>query len=247
MAVSAGFIAAFLVILGAAAVSGLTGFGLAVVAVPPLMLVFEPVAVVVLLSFVSLFTNVVIVQDSWREIELRSVAALLPWAAAGLVLGTEVLRVASAESIRLAVGLVVILSAGLLLRRVELPGAKSRWGTAVAGASSGVLSTSTGIAGPPVVLLFAARGFPRDRFRASNAAYFLALGVAVILALMARGMVEASHLWIAAALIPAALVGKMLGTALVKRLSNEAFRGITLGVVLLTGALGALTATWALL
>lgn len=239
-------VAAFVVITLAAAVSGLTGFGFAVVAVPPLLLVFEPVTVVVLLSFVSLFINAVIVQDSWREVEFRPVLSLLPWATAGVVLGTEVLRAASPDYIRLAAGLVVILSAGLLLRRVELPGAEGRWGTALAGASSGVLSTSTGIAGPPVVLLFAARGYPRDRFRGSNAAYFLVLGVAIIFTLLARGMVEVSHLWMAAVLVPAAFFGKMLGTAFVKRLSNESFRKITLGIVLLTGALGVTTAVWAL-
>ena len=244
---SAGLVAAFVVIILAAAVSGLIGFGLAVVAVPLLLIFFEPVEVVVLIAFISLFTNAVIVQDSWREVETRSVLALIPWAIVGLIFGTEILRSANPDYIRLGVGVIVVLSAVLLLRDVTLKSIEGRLGTVLAGASSGALATSTGIAGPPIVLLFAARGLPKDSFRASNAAYFLVLSVAIIFTLFARGIVETSELWIAAALVPAAFAGKTLGTALLKRITDAAFHKITLSVVLLTGMLSMLTAVRALL
>lgn len=238
---------AFAVIILAAAVSGLIGFGLAVVAVPLLLIFFDPVEVVVLIALISLFTNAVIVQDSWREVKTRSVLALMPWAILGLILGTEILRRANPDYLRLGVGVIVVLSAILLLRDVTLKSIEGRIGTVLAGASSGALATSTGIAGPPIVLLFAARGLPKDSFRASNAAYFLILSVAIIVTLFVRDIVETSELWTAAALVPAAFIGKTLGTALVKRLSDEAFRRITLAVVLLTGVLGVLTAIRALM
>lgn len=244
---SAGLLAAFAVIVLASAVSGLIGFGLAVVGVPLLLIFFEPAEVVVLIAFISLFINAIIVQDSWREVETRAVFSLMPWATIGLVFGTEILRSVNPDYIRLGVGLIVVLSAVLLLRDVTLRSIEGRWGTVLAGTSSGALATSTGIAGPPIVLLFAARGLPKARFRASNAAYFLVLSVAIIIILFARGIVETPELWTAAALVPAAFIGKMLGTALVKRLSNEAFRKTTLTVVLLTGVLGVMTAVRALL
>lgn len=240
-------LAAFLVMVVAAAVSGLIGFGLAVVSVPLLLIFFEPVEVVVLIALISLFTNAVIVQDSWREVETRSVLALMPWAFIGLLLGTEILRNANPDYIRLGVGVIVVFSAILLLKDVTLKSIEGRFGTFIAGTSSGALATSTGIAGPPIVLLFAARGLPKNSFRASNAAYFLVLSVAIILTLFVRGIVERPELWTAAALVPAAFIGKTLGTALLKRLSDEAFRKITLAVVLLTGVLGVLTAVRAIL
>lgn len=244
---SAGILAAFLIVAAASAVSGLTGFGLAVVGVPMLLTVYDPATVVVLIASISLFINAVIVQDSWREVELRAVLMLLPWAALGVFLGTEVLTRVNPEYIRLSVGVIVVLSAVLLLREVSLPGAEGFWGTILAGATSGALSTSTGIGGPPIVLLFAARKLPKVRFRVSNAAYFFFLSIVALATLLARGIAQPSHFWIAAALIPASFIGKMLGTSLVKRLSNDAFRKITLGVVMLTGALGIMTATLALL
>ncbi len=195
-----------------------------------------------MIALISLFTNAVIVQDSWREVKTRSVLALMPWAILGLILGTEILRRANPDYLRLGIGVIVVLSAILLLRDVTLKSIEGRIGTVLAGASSGALATSTGIAGPPIVLLFAARGLPKDSFRASNAAYFLILSVAIIVTLFVRDIVETSELWTAAALVPAAFIGKTLGTALVKRLSDEAFRRITLAVVLFTGVLGVLTA-----
>jgi uncharacterized membrane protein YfcA len=245
--VSAGLIASFVVVILAAAVSGLIGFGLALVAVPLLLIFFEPAEVVVLLSFISLFTNIVIVQDSWRQVETRSILSLMPWAIIGLILGTEILRSVNPDYIRLGVGVVVVLSAMLLLRDVTIKGIEGRLGTVFAGATSGALATSTGIAGPPIVLLFAARRLPKASFRVSNAAYFLVLGVAIIITLFARSIVEVSEVWTAAILVPAAFIGKTLGTVLVKYLSDDAFRKITLLVVLLTGVLGVLTAVRALL
>lgn len=79
----------------------------------------------------------------------------------------------------------------------------------------------------------------------SNAAYFFFLSIVALAMLLARGIAQPSHFWMAAALIPASFLGKMLGTALVNRLSNNGFRKITLGVVMLTGALGVMTATLA--
>jgi uncharacterized protein len=142
------FAVAFAAVLFAAAVSGLTGFGLALIAVPPLLLVYDPATVVVLIAATSLLTNTVIVLDAPRRVRVREILALLPWALAGLLLGTEVLRVADPDHIRLAAGVLVVVFAAVLMREVGLPGAGGRWGTALAGTSSGLLSTSTGLAGP---------------------------------------------------------------------------------------------------
>lgn len=236
-------LAAFL----AGGVSGLTGFGLALIAVPLLLLVYEPATVVVLLYPLSLFINLAVVQDSWRDADWRLVLALLPPAALGAFFGAEVLYYADPLYIRLGVGVVVVFSALLLLREVRIPGAGGWIGTLVAGSTSGVLSTSTGLSGPPVVLLFAARGLPKHAFRGSSALYFLAMSFVGLAALANRGLLDVSEIPLALALVPAAFLGKVLGTRILARISDKTFRAVTLGVVILTGTLGAVTAAWALL
>jgi uncharacterized membrane protein YfcA len=231
----------------AGVVTGTTGFGLALISTPILLFVYEPKTVVFLTAVFSVFINTAVVWDSRREAHRRLALALLGPACVGIVAGTEVLRVVDPTYIRLSVGAVVVFSALLLVRDVRLPGADTRWGTVVAGSASGALSTSTGLAGPPIVLLLASRDLPKHQFRGTSAFYFLFMSVVTLIILAARGLVEAAELPLAAALVPAAMVGKIIGTAFLKRISEKAFRALSLGIVILTGTLGVATAAWALL
>jgi uncharacterized membrane protein YfcA len=238
---------ALLAALLAGVVTGLTGFGLALISTPILLFVYEPKTVVVLTAIFSVVITTAIVWDSWPEANIRLALALLIPSIFGVVAGVEVLRVVDPDYVRLAVGIVVVFSALLLVREIRLPGAGTRWGTLVAGASSGALSTSTGLAAPPVVLLFASRGLSKHEFRSTSALYFLPMSVAGVGFLALRGLADASLVPLGLALAPAAIAGKAIGTALLKRVSERAFRAVTLGLVILTGTLGIITALRALL
>ncbi|HEU4493027.1 MAG TPA: sulfite exporter TauE/SafE family protein [Rubrobacteraceae bacterium] len=231
----------------AGVVTGTTGFGLALISTPILLFVYEPRTVIFLTAVFSVVINAAVVWDSWREAYRRLALTLLVPACFGIVAGAEILRVVDPIYIRLSVGAVVVLSALLLVRDVQLPGADTRWGPVVAGTASGALSTSTGLAGPPIVLLLASRGLPKHQFRGTSAFYFLLMSVVTLIILSARGLVAAKDLPLAAVLVPAAMVGKTIGTAFLKRISESAFRRLSLGLVILTGTLGVATAAWALL
>ena len=228
-------------------VTGLTGFGLALISTPILLFVYEPRTVIVLTTIFSIVINSAVVWDSWQEARRRLALALLIPAIFGIVAGVEVLRVINPDYVRLGVGVIVIFSALLLVRDIRLPEADTRWGTIVAGSASGALSTSTGLAGPPIVLLLASRDLPKHAFRGTSALYFLPMSVLSLAVLAFRGLVEASEISLGLLLIPAAIGGKALGTALLRHVSERAFRAIALGLVILTGALGVTTAALALL
>ncbi len=244
---SSALLVALFAALLAGIVTGMTGFGLALISTPILLFVYEPRTVIVLTAIFSVFINTAVVWDSWHEARKRLALALLIPALLGVVVGVEVLRVIDPVYVRLGVGAVVVFSALLLVRDVRLPGADTRWGTLVAGSTSGMLSTSTGLAGPPVVLLLTSRGLPKHEFRGTSALYFLPMSVAGIAVLALRGLVDASEVPLGLLLVPAAILGKAGGTALLKRVSERAFRAVTLGLVILTGTLGVATAVWALL
>jgi uncharacterized membrane protein YfcA len=228
-------------------VTGLTGFGLALISTPILLFVYEPRTVVVLTAIFSIFINTAVVWDSWHEARRRLSLALFVPALFGIVVGVEVLGVIDPVYLRLGVGAIVVFSALLLVRDIELPGANTRWGTLVAGSASGALSTSTGLAGPPIVLLLASRGLPKHEFRGTSALYFLPISIAGLAVLALRGLVEAPEVPLGLLLVPAAIAGKAIGTSLLKHVSEKAFRAVTLALVILTGTLGVATAIWALL
>lgn len=244
---STSLLVALLAALLAGSVSGLTGFGLALISVPLLLFVYQPQTVVFVTFALSVLINAAVVWDSFRDADLRLVAGLLVPAFVGVALGTEALRLIDPLLIRLLVGAVVVLSAGLLIRNVRLPGAGTLWGTLVAGGTSGALSTATGLAGPPIVLLLASRGYAKHAFRGSSALYFLVVSAFALALLPLRGLVEPSDWPLALILAPAALIGKYLGTSILKRVSESAFHKLTLVLTFATGALGVATAAWALL
>lgn len=215
--------------------------------VPLLLLVYDPATVVPLNAALYVVTTTTIAFDARWDVELRAILLLLPFSLLGLVLGVEVLRVANPDYLRVAVGVVVVASALLLFRGARLPGSGSRWGDGVAGGTSGLLATSVGISGPPVILLLASRGLPKRAFRANIALYFVFTSFASLVALYLRGLVEPGHLLLAAALVPATFVGKVAGTALLGRFSEAAFRNLTLALILPTGAGAALSALFSLL
>lgn len=238
---------ALVVALLAGTISGTTGFGLALTGTPLLLFVYEPRTVIFLIAVISVFINVAVVLDSWPSAHKRLALTLLIPSIAGLVVGTELLKITDPRNIRLAVGIVVVFSALLLVRDIRLPGAGTRSGAIVAGAVSGTLSTSTGLAAPPIVLLLASRDLPKHDFRSTIALYFLFMSAAGIIVLFARGIAQADQIPLAATLVPSSIAGKSLGTALLKRIPERGFRHVTLGLVILTGALGATTALLALI
>lgn len=215
--------------------------------VPLLLLVYDPATVIPVNAALAIFTTATIAFDARREVELKAIGLLLPFSLLGLVLGVEVLRAANPDHIRVAVGVVVVVSALLLFRGARLPGTGSRWGDGVAGGTSGLLATSVGISGPPVILLLASRGLPKRAFRANLALYFVFTSFASLVALYLRGLVEPSHLLLAVVLVPATFAGKVAGTALLDRFSERAFRSLTLALILATGAGAALSAAFSLL
>lgn len=245
--VSTALLVALFAALLAGVVTGLTGFGIAMISTPMLLFVYEPRTVVVLTFFFSIFISAAVVWDSWHEAQRRLALTLLIPALFGIVVGTVILDAIDPVYIRLAVGAIVIFSALLLVRDFKLPGANTGWGLLAAGSASGALSTSTGLAGPPIVLLLASRGLPKHEFRGTSALYFLPMSIAGLALLAVRGLVEAPEIPLGLALVPAAIAGKAIGTVLLKHVSENAFRAVTLGLVILTGTLGVTTAVWALL
>ncbi len=239
---SLGLVVAVGIVLAAGGVSGFAGFGFSLVSVPLLLQIFDPATVVTLSTALGLATNWIIVLDSWREVRVRTVLALLPWACGGLVVGVEMLKLLDPVYLKLLAGLVVIGLAVLLLCGRALPGARTPWATALVGATSGALNTSTGLSGPPIVLLFTARDFGKGDFRASASAYFFPINVIGLVLLVARGVVHGPQLGATALLVPPALIGTLAGHTLLKRVSNASFRTLTLYLILLTGLVGAATA-----
>ena len=87
-----------------------------------------------------------------RGTDWRGLALALPPRVVGTALGVWVVATAPAETIGVAVGLMVLLSVLLTVRTVTLP--VNVVTLPIAGLVSGVAGTATSIGGPPLAILY---------------------------------------------------------------------------------------------
>jgi uncharacterized membrane protein YfcA len=93
---------------------------------------------------------------------------------------------------------------------------------------SGVLSTSTGTNGPPLVAAFQAMGYDPRNFRATLAAVFFGSGVLGMAAFAVAGQITRPVLQVALVGAPAGALGWFAGNTLFVRIDGTRFRHVVL-------------------
>lgn len=235
-------ILAVCIILFAGGVSGLAGFGFALVSVPFLLLLYDPTTVVVLSNSLTLISLWLVVMGHTRAVLRPTLSGLVPSAAAGLALGVVILRGFDADLIKLIVSVVVIAFALVLVRGWVPRWMLQPWATAVAGFASGTLNSATGLSGPPVVLLLTARHVPPLRFRVTTSSYFFIIDIITLGVLAVGGFLRWEHFALVALLAPVAALGTIGGRYLAGKVEPETFRRVTLGLLIVSGISSAVSA-----
>jgi uncharacterized protein len=229
-----------LVIAVSAAAAAITGFGFNLVSAPLLALAYPPRFVVTLTLLLGLVMSGLLSlrPDIRREVDWRLIGPLYLASLAGMPLGVALLSLGSPRLLKAGIAAVTAAFALLMLTRFRPRLRGGALETAAAGFVSGILSTSTSLNGPPVVLYLMARGLAKDRFRGNIVVYvFLATATSVVL-LAAGGAATASILLLAAKLVPVLLAGFAGGIAAAKALSDRGFEATVLGFLVLVGLLG---------
>jgi uncharacterized protein len=236
--------AAIVVIVAAAGIAqGLSGFGFSLISIPLLALVVPVKAAIVGGAMLGLVQSGLIVARDHRHVEWRSAAVLVVAALTGMPIGLLVITHVRAQPLQIVIALTVLVFTGLLWRRVRLP-TDSLPAEAGVGFTSGVLSTSTGMSGPPLVIALQGRGVPPTAFRATLATVFVSGSAISLLLFWSRGLVTADAVTVAGAGLPGLLVGMLVGERAFRRVDHERFRGIVLVLLVASAALaliGALT------
>jgi hypothetical protein len=238
-------VAAALAALLGAFVGSATGFGFALVLSPVLFAVVEPLEAIYILLVLSLVLNALVLFEGGLPLHVnwRRLLPLLVAALPGLAAGAALLLVLDKQVLQVAVGVAVI-AAGAWQLRSRTRGERRRPLPPVAslavGFTSGMLTTSLSVSGPPIVLWLEAHGVRPAEFRATLAASFLALSVAGgALFLVAEGT-AGLDLGLLPLLLVLVVAGYFLGAVAFQRSDHERFFVLALGLVVLTGAGSAL-------
>ena len=219
----------------AAAVQMASGFGFALVSVPLLALVVGPHDAVLLALLMGTVFN------GWQAVEGRGVVhggvvgRFLVGAVVGMPAGYLLFRALGKDSLTVVVGALVLAAAALLWRGWSMP-AVGRGTDVVAGVCTGVLTTSTGTNGPPIVTVLQARGLDADAFRATTTTVFLVLDLLAVCLFAGAGELGGGEVATALVALPVVVLGGFLGYRARRLLSPAGFRRVVLLLLTATGA-----------
>lgn len=218
-----GLLGGCLVIGLAAAVQSTVGFGLALIAIPPLVLI-DPGLVPGPFLLASLLLGLLMV---WREagaVELRTLAIPILGLFAGTGAGAAALLVIPAGHLPQIFGILILLAIA-----ASASGLRVRVNAAslfTAGGLGGLIGTMAGVHGPPMVLLMQSR--PGPHIRATMGAFFVAGYAISLLGLAAVGLFGLEELLLGLALCPGILLGWLVAPVLIRRVDQQRLRPLIL-------------------
>ena len=194
------------IITFASAVQTAIGFGLALIAVPMLLLINPDMvpAPILLVAFVQLSLN------SWahrKHIDWQPLVYAFIGRIPGTLLAVWALMATGLAGIQVFIGIAVLMAVAMSIGnwKIEASNTNHFW----AGSVAGFTGTTTAIGGPPIALLY--QHEQGDKVRA-NLSVFFVFGSAMSFAGMAwAGAVTQQSFYFAALFIPAAIVGFWLG------------------------------------
>lgn len=236
-------LALWLLIFVSATVQSVSGFGYALLSAPILTAVLGgPLAVsTVLITGTACDLAILGMRRRLPRPVSGEVLRLALWSVPGMTAGAVLLAQLPARWLQVFVALVVVAAVAMRLRsepsRDAVP---SAWASG-AGLTSGALSTSTSLGGPPTVLYLSRRRLTPHVMRDSLVALSLARLPLSVIALAAAGVWEVYPAW--PLLIVAAIAGQFVGTHLFHRFAASRHDKVVMSLLLVSAlaACGAAT------
>lgn len=198
-------------VLAGAFVKGYSGFGASMMWVASLSLVLPPHRVVPMVLLWEVASSVQLLPAVWRKIEWRSLGWLFIGACVATPVGAYVLANVPSNSIRIGIGLIVLVGSYLIWRGYAWKSEPGPSATVAVGTAFGLLNGSTALGGPPVILFYLATPTGAAVGRASIVAFFLVTDALAAFFQAATGVLSLNTVFAAALLLPAVILGTWIG------------------------------------
>ena len=210
------------------------GFGFSLLAMPVMTFaipVEDAVTVAILLAVMGTGHQAI---THRRHVRRPLAARLVVSSFVGMPLGLLALDVVSDRTLRIALGIGVIVATVVLIRNLTLEHVGPPLDY-VMGFVSGVGNASIGTNGPPIVFDLQSRRLAPNEFRGTIATVFVLGNLFTVGLFLLDGKIDGDGLQAVAIAFPAWLLGALLGRALQPRVPERLFRRLVLGLLLVTG------------
>jgi uncharacterized membrane protein YfcA len=225
------------IVFAAGIIQGLSGFGVVLVALPLMALVVDIKIAIPLVLMLGMVVNIILLIQLARHIEIRECLRMTAMSLPGIPLGVYTLKTVGTRPLELMVGVVLLLTVGVLL--FLKPGAvkpPKGWGW-IAGLAAGFLGGSIGAAGPPVVIYTTLQPWTKHKIKSTMVGFFFVIGLGIIAIHLISGIVTPTvwRYW-GICLGPLGL-GVLLGIRLYNRSNETVYRRIVMLLLTILGLL----------
>ena len=231
------FVVMFLGALAGGFVSGLAGFGTALMALGIWLYVLPPSVAVPLVLICSIVAQTSTLPSFWRSIDFKLVWPFLVGGVAGVPLGIMLISHADPHGFKLSFGvLLLVFPAVLYLNRKPVAVSfGGRLADGIVGFAGGILGGLAGLSGPIPILWASLRGWGKDERRGVFQTYNWTVLSASLCLQAGAGLVNWEVLRLGLLALPATLFGAWLGARTYHALSDQNFRDVVLGLLFLSG------------
>lgn len=210
------------IILVASVLQTSTGFGFSIMATPFLLLLFEAYDAIQINIILSLVISASLILKIKKDIDFILLKRFTIGSLVGVPFGILIFITINIDMFKFAVSILLLLLTGLLLFNVKIKPTPFR--DITAGGISGLLTTSIGMPGPPLLLYFTGIDTEKGRLRATTLAfylfiYFISLLTQIIFTGTNKLVWESSF-----CAIPTLFLGLFIGQILFKQLNQKIFK-----------------------
>lgn len=229
-------------VLGAIAggfINGLAGTGTALFGLGFYLLVLPPVTAVAIVALMSVLAGL---QGLWvvREAIRAQPVLVLRYVCPGLLgvpLGIALLQAIDAQTLRLCIAFLLIVYGSYFSFRAVLPAFERRtpWLDGGVGFIGGVLGGAASVSGAIPAMWLSLRPWPKSATRAVLQPFNVAILTTTVTLLFFRGAYDATAMRSLIIIVPVGLVASQIGLYVFKKVSDNTFRRLLIGLTLLMG------------
>jgi hypothetical protein len=219
-------------------VSGLAGFGTALMALGIWLYVLPPSLAVPLILICSVVAQSSTLPSMWRSFDFTLVWPFIIGGLAGVPVGILLIAHADPHVFKLGIGLfLLVFPTVLFFNRAPMA---FRFGGRLAdagiGFAGGVMGGLAGMSGPLPILWASLRGWGKHERRGVFQVFNWTILLTALCVQTASGLVGRQVLWLALLAFPATVLGAWLGARVYHAMSDRNFGDIVLGLLFLSGA-----------
>lgn len=222
-----------LIVLIASTLQTSTGYGFSIIGTPFLLMLYPAHMAIQMNIILSICLSAFMIFKIRNEVDKALLMRLIKGSILGLVFGIFVYLYLDIQLLKMTVGVIILILTILLIFKLTIN--RSRNKDFLTGGVSGVLTTSIGVPGPPLLLYFSGAGTDKTTLRSTTLAYYLFVYFASLVMQISFGGTS-KETWVFSLLaIPPLFAGIVLGQFLFKWISQYIFLMITYIILIFTG------------